>query len=156
MSNLSKKNFARFRLIKRGKMKIIIIFVNIVNKIKYDQFYCLMKLQLKLTTYFRLHQKYIIFDLLNKNFFNQRIKSFKIIKKIETFIYKLKLSEIIKIHSIISIAQLKFATSNTNFYQRIFNNQLLSVIQKNEKNIFYKIKTFFKKRDELKSKYLIK
>ena len=127
-----------------------------MSKIKYDQFYRLMKLQSKLMTYLRLNKKYTIFDLSNKKLFNQRVESFKIMKKIETFIYKLELSKIMKIYLIISIAQLKLATLNANFYQRIFNNQLLSVTLKNEKNAFYEIKTFFKKRDEFESKCLIK
>ena len=36
LSNLSKKDFAHLRLIKREEAKTIIIFVNVVNKIKYD------------------------------------------------------------------------------------------------------------------------
>ena len=92
----------------------------------------------------------------NKKLFNQQIESFKIVKKIEIFIYKLELLKIIKIHSIISIAQLEFATLNANFYRKIFNNQSSSVTQKDERNAFYEIKTFLKKRDESESKYLIK
>ena len=154
--NLSKKDFARLRLIKREKAKTAMIFVNVVNKIKYDQFHCSIKLQSKSITYLRLHQRYTILDLSNKKLFNQRVESFKIMKKIETLIYKLELSEIMKIHSVILIAQLKFATSDANFYRRIFNNQSSSVTQKNEKNALYEIETLLKKRDESELKYLIK
>ena len=44
---------------------------------------------------------------------------FKILKKIDTLIYRLELLSIIKIHSIIFIIQLKsISTFNVNFYRR--------------------------------------
>ena len=108
LANLFSKNFSRLRFIKREKAKIVITFVNVLSKIKYDFYYKTIAfvIETKFIKYLRLHQKYTISNLTNKKLSNQRVDFFKIIKTIEKSkqVYRLKLSLIIKIHSIISIA----------------------------------------------------
>ena len=106
LTNLSSKNFDRLRLIKK-KIETVMIFINAINKTRYNAHHKTIILTIKIDflIYLRLHQKHIISNLINKKLFNQKIDFFKILKVIKRFkqIYRLKLSSIIKIHSIMSI-----------------------------------------------------
>ena len=55
----------------------------------------------------RLYKDYKISIITSKKIESQLIKLFKILKKIERLIYRVKLSVNIKIHDVISIAHLK-------------------------------------------------
>ena len=79
------KNFSRLRFIKREKTKIVIIFVNVLNKVKYNFYYkvIIYVIETKFIIYLRLHQKYTILNLTNKKLSNQRVDFFKIIKTID-------------------------------------------------------------------------
>ena len=105
--DLFSQNYQRLRQIKRKNAEIVMTFVNVVNKVRYDQNHRIIIniIQPRFMIYLKLHQKYIIFDLTNKKLFNQRIESFKIIEAVNKSkqAFKLKLSSIMKIHSIIFI-----------------------------------------------------
>ena len=104
---LSKKDFNRLRQLKREQVKEFIVFVNIMVKIYYDESYMLISLLKESKTYLRLHHDYKISKLVNYKLYNQRVKSFKILEKMGKLAYRLKLSSLMKIHSMIFIAQLK-------------------------------------------------
>ena len=53
--------------------------------------------------FLRLHHDYIIPDM-NDKLVQQRVKSFKIFKKVESLAYRLKFSLIMFIHFIVSVA----------------------------------------------------
>ena len=161
LANLFSKNFNRLRFIKREKAKIAITFVNALNKVKYDLYYKIITfvIETKFMIYLQLHQKYTISNLTNKKLSNQRINFFKIIKAVEKSkqIYRLKLSLIMKIHSIISIAQLKSATLKSNLYNKFIERNFLlitkthSAITKTKTKLIrqtflYKIERFINKR----------
>ena len=55
-------------------------------------------------TYLRLHYNYKISELVNYKLYNQRVESFKILKKMSKLAYRLKLLSLMKIYSIIFIA----------------------------------------------------
>ena len=102
--DLSVKNLDQLCLIKRKKINDVIIFVNAMSKIRYDNKHKVINLRSLI--YLRLHYDYFIFDI-NFKLFNQRVGFFKIFEKIENLVYELTLFEIIRIHSIILITQLK-------------------------------------------------
>ena len=62
-----------------------------------------MNIKVKLYVYLKLYNKYKILKI-NEKLTQQRVNSFKVIKKINRLIYKLKLLFIIHIHSVIFIA----------------------------------------------------
>ena len=159
ITDLLIKNFDQLRLIKREKIDNIIIFINAMSKTRYDNQHKVINL--KSLTYLKFHHNYFIFDI-NFRLFNQRVNFFKIFEKIENLAYKLTLSEIIYIHSIILIAQLKPALdSSKDFYQRILRFSLFVEEKKlntefTAKNSLYKIDKLINKRDIRKNvKYLI-
>ena len=119
---------------KREQIKNVIIFANIFAKIYYNKFHMILKLIYNNMTYLRLHHKYEISNLDNRKLHYQRIDSFQILEKMRSFVYRLKLFLIMKIYSVVSIAQLKFI-SNDNSYERFYNTNSFPVKEKVEKNV---------------------
>ena len=101
--DLSTKNYNQFRQIKRKNVEIVITFVVVFNKTRYNVVHKIVNIQIDNKIYFRLHQKYTILNLINYKLFNQKINSFQILKKINRFAFRLQLSLIIKIHLIIFV-----------------------------------------------------
>ena len=114
---------------KREQTEDAIIFVNTLTKTYYDKSYIVLKLTRDNITYLRLYHEYEISNLINRKLYYQKIDSFKILEKVKSFVYYLKLSSIIKIHFIVLIIQLKPASEN-NFYNRIRNINLSFVEKK--------------------------
>ena len=115
--DLSTKNYDRLRQIKRDSTKKIIVFVNVMHKLRYDFIHKNIKLTINDYVFLRLHVDYIIFELSNKKLSQQRVDSFKILKKSDILIYRLKLFFVMQIHFIIFITQLKLvSTFEDDFY----------------------------------------
>ena len=66
-----------------------------------------------------LYHGYTLRGLRNKKISSQRAELFKIIEKVDKLTYKLQLSSLIKIYSIIFVAQLKSISSRFDSYQRL-------------------------------------
>ena len=156
------KDFSRFRQIKREQIEKIIVFANIIIKIYYNELYKFINFFKKSLIYFRLYYEYKISKFNNYKLYNQRVGSFKILKKIGKLVYRLKFLLIMIIYSIVSIVQLEFKYFILNSYKRRDNVNLFFVIKidgSNEKTNtkVYEIEIFFEKkifRDTLY--YLIK
>ena len=150
--DLSSENFNRLRQIKRKEIESAMIFVNAINKTRYDLHHKVINDVFKsdFMIYLRLHQDYTISNLTNKKLSNQKIDFFKILKLIDKSkqTYRLKLSSIMKIHSIIFIAQLKSTTSKSNSYNKHVENNSSSIEKKNShsETSLYEIKRLFDKR----------
>ena len=150
---------------KREQIEDVITFTNIFAKTYYDKFYIILKLTCDNITYLRLHYEYEILNLNNRKLHYQKIDSFQILEKMRSLAYRLKFFLIIKIHFIMSIAQLKSAL-NDDSYERSHNTNPFFIKEKIEKNIdfefvfkykFYKIERFLKRHNiEKNIIYLIK
>ena len=119
LANLLFENYSQLRQIKRKNDEVVMIFANALSKTRYDAVHKTLEIKIEDKIYLRLHQNYIISNLSNHKLSEQRVELFSIIEKIDNFAFRLQLSSIIKIHSVISIAQLKSITSNSNFYDKI-------------------------------------
>ena len=134
-------------------------FANAISKSRYDQAHHVMKLASESLIYLRLHQDYTIFDLFNKKLFNQRVDFFKILKTVDNNqIYRLQLLLIMKIHSMIFIAQLKSVTFDLNSYDRKISDFFLMINKYINIDVSsYEVKRLLNKRViRNKSYYLIK
>ena len=160
----SRKDFFRLRQMKREQIEDVIVFVNTLIKAYYNKSHIALRLTCDNIIYLRLHHEYEISSLVNRKLHHQKIDPFKILEKIKSFVYYLKLSLIIKIHSIMLIIQLKFILKD-DLYKRIRNTNLFAIEEKNEnvdfdfifKYKFYKIEKLLKRRDiERNIIYLIK
>jgi hypothetical protein len=133
LKNLFVENYFKFKQIKREFAKKIMIFVNVMHKRRYDQTYINIQFKIENYVFFELYFDYIILDLSNHKFNQQRVDLFKIIEKIDTLTYRFELSFVMKIHFVIFITQLKFASSsNSDSYQRSKSNNSSSIITKND------------------------
>ena len=88
---------------KRKQIEDAIIFVNTLIKTYYNKSYIVLRLTRDNITYLRLHHEYEISNLINRKLHYQRIDSFKILEKVKSLVYRLKLSLIIKIYLIVSM-----------------------------------------------------
>ena len=77
---------------------------------------------------------------------HHRIDLFLIFEKIDKLIFRLRLSSIIKIHSIINITQLKSKLSKTNSYNKSLNFESSSIVEANFETFFYILKRILNKR----------
>src|SRR5436190_15270720 len=79
----------------------------------------------------KLHHEYCVSDVKNKKLLIQQVECFSIKQQVFFLIYKLDLSSNMKIHSVISITNLKFLSSDEDFYKHQYNEHFL-LIKKNE------------------------
>ena len=138
--DFSSKNYSRLHQLKRENAKNIMIFANVLSKIKYDAIHETINIKIGDSVYLCLHQNYIILRLTNHKLSHQRIDSFEILKKIKKLAFRLRLPFIMKIHSIINIAQLKSKSSRTNSYNRSMNFESSSVVEADSETLFYVLK----------------
>src|SRR5438034_10358337 len=75
----------------------------------------------------KLHHKYYVSDIKNKKLSIQQVRHFLIKQQVFSLVYKLDLSSNMKIHSVISVTNLKSLSSDKDFYKYQYNKHLLSV-----------------------------
>src|SRR6266487_3008001 len=75
----------------------------------------------------KLHHKYHVSDVKNKKLLIQQVRHFSIKQQVFSLVYKLDLSSNMKIHSIISVTNLKSLSSSKDFYKHQYNKHLSSI-----------------------------
>src|SRR5205085_7818089 len=93
----------------------------------YDRYHISLLLNSEDLVILKLHYEYCISDVKNKKLFIQQVDCFSIKQQISSLAYELKLSANMKIHSIMSIINLKFISSEKNFYNQSYNDHSLSM-----------------------------
>ena len=159
--DLSTKTFNKFRQLKRENVEAIMTFVNAFSKTCYDNKHRVINIKKNDMIYLRLYQKYTISNFVNFKFSKQRVDFFEIFDKIDNLVFRLQLSFVMKIYSIIFITQLKSIILDQNFYDKTTNKKSSFVEKKNfvivKKTSHYKIERLFDKRITRKqSHYLVK
>ena len=157
--DLSTENYNQFREVKRKNVEIVMTFVVVFSKTRYDVVHQIMNIQINDKIYFRLHQRYTISSLVNHKLSNQKVSFFEMLKKIDHFAFRLQLFSIMKIHSIIFITQLKSTIKKSNSYNRVINSKSSSVKKKEFNLAFhYEIKRLLNKKTTTRKKvqYLVK
>ena len=161
-SDLSEKVFRKLRLVKREKTNNVMIFASIIMKARYDSKYLNVNLKKGDEAFLRLHNEYFIPDLSNRKLSQQRVSPFKVLAKINRLTYRLQLSSVMKIYSVIFVAQLEPSTAITaetsDSYKRRINIEPSSIFNegdKVEKDELKRIKSKRSGRNE-RLEYLIK
>ena len=78
-------------------------FVNAFSKIRYDNKHRVINIKKNDIIYLRLYQKYTISSFANFKLSKQRVDFFEIFDKIDNLVFRLQLSFVIKIYSIVFI-----------------------------------------------------
>ena len=159
--DLSTKTFNKFRQLKRKNVETIMTFVNAFSKTRYDNKHRVINIKKNDMMYLRLHQKYTISNLVNFKLSKQRVDFFEIFDKIDNLVFRLQLSFVIKIYSIVFITQLKSIIFDQNFYDKSINKKSSFVEKKNsiivKTTSHYEIERLLDKRIIKKhSHYLVK
>ena len=150
------------RLIVRSKIFDAMTFAQMNVKYYYDEKHQFLFMKSKDFVFIRLHKNYDIsfIAIFNLKFNQQYAKPFKILKKIERLIYRLKLFEHWRIHFVLSVTQLKSISSKTDSFDRLKFNHLSSIFVENniDRIKFYTLKKMIDKRLIVRRepKYLIK
>ena len=105
--------------------------------------------------YLYLHYKYKISRVKNYKLHNQRVDLFKILEKMKRLAYRLDLPSLMKIYSMISVAQLELARSTSDPYER--TQQSPPPVKEDDLTNLYEIETLLNKRvSRGKTQYLVK
>ena len=102
----------------RKKIDNAISFAQTMQKIRYDDKHKKLILKEKNKVFLKLHKKYTQSDLKNRKFDKQRIDSISVLIKVEKLVYKLNISNIWKIHFVVSMTHLKSASERKNLYEK--------------------------------------
>jgi hypothetical protein len=113
----------------------VIIYAQIHIKFRYDKDHTLFLLNIGDTAFLNLHQSYRIPGIYGKKLAQQRIESFRIIRRVLPLIYKLEFPNNINIYSIILIIYLELISKNSDFYNRSRNDYLISIKEDSWNNI---------------------
>ena len=114
--------------------------------------------------FLKLHKEYTQSNLKNCKFDKQRVDSISVLIKVKKLTYKLNISNIWKIHSVVSITHLKFASEENNFYEKKLTESKSIEIEKDDEINIYEMKKIVakkivrteKKRRRTHSKFRIK
>ena len=93
----------------------------------YDRCYISLLLNFKDLVMLKLHHEYHISDVKNKKLFIQQVDCFSVKQQISSLAYELKFSANMKIHSVMSVINLKSVSSEKDFYNQSYNDHLSSV-----------------------------
>ena len=115
-------------------------------KIRYNFKHKFIDLKANQKMYIKFHRNYFQFDLKNRKYSKQRLKSVNILKKINRLIYKLKISKTWKIHFIISMTHLKSAFAENDSYEKQKIKSESIEIDDDDEFDFYEMKKIIVKR----------
>ena len=120
-------------------------FAQTMQKIRYDVKHKKLTLKKRNKIFFKLYKNYIQSDLNNCKFDEQCVDSISVLIKVEKLVYKLNISSIWKIHSVVSIIHLKFASKKRIFMKKNQSNLNQLKLKKTIKLIFTKSKKSLQK-----------
>lgn len=118
LADLPPEDYSRLRLIKREEAESAMAFANALSKSRYDLVHQAVKVKVGDKVYLRLHQGYTIPGLANHKLSHQRVGPFTVLEKIGNLAFRLQLPPVMRIHPVISIAQLEPATPGPDPYGR--------------------------------------
>src|SRR6266496_6822200 len=91
----------------------------------YDRYHISLLLNFRNLITLKLYHEYCVSDVKNKKLFIQQVDHFSIKQQISSLAYKLKLPANMKIHSVMSVINLKLISSGEDLYNQSYNDHLL-------------------------------
>jgi hypothetical protein len=96
-------------------------------KFRYDKNYTPLFLNIDDIAFFNLYQNYRVSGVQSKKLAQQRIRFFRIIRRVSSLVYEFEFPNNINIYSIILIIYLKLTLKGSNFYNRSRNDYLILI-----------------------------
>jgi hypothetical protein len=136
----------------RKKIADSLTWTQVRMKSHYDRKHQSLNMKIEDFALLRLHKEYniSISKILERKLSQQYAKSFRILEKIESLVYRLNISQHWRIHSVISITQLESALNSImNLYNKSRSNKSKSVYMKeNTENVkSFEMKRLINKRN---------
>ena len=158
LNDLPPEGFSALRNMKREETEDSIAWANAMIKTCYNAKHKPLNLKAGDEVFLTLHRGYTLRGLNNKKLTQQRADPFKVLAKVRKLASKLDLPPLIKIHPMVSFAQLEPVPSEPDPYQRLRNIPLLLVNEndKLEDDEYYVERIIDKKMVRDKPQYLIK
>ena len=155
-ADLDVQDLDRLRSIKRQEADDAMAFANIATKSRYNRMHKALRLAEGSMVYLRLYHGYKIPGVHHK-YFNQRVGPFKVFEKVGKLVYRLDLPPNIRIHPVVSMAQIEPAINPADDpYHRLPPPPgLVEEEDENLVNPLYEIERFFDKEPN-KDRYLVK
>jgi hypothetical protein len=151
------KNQQHLREIIRKNVANVINFVSVRFKIMYDDKHKSFAFNIEDKVYLRLHNEYFLLEKKNFKLSNQRFDSYTVKRKVENVVYELNLSLNSRIHSIISIAQLKSASDSDSYNRsRFINSKSIETDEDTSTKRSYEVKRILKERMRKYEKITVK
>lgn len=105
--------FSKLRLAKREEADDAMAFATIFMKARYDARHLPLSFKEGDEAFLKLHHGYSIPGLSNRKLSQQRVGPFKVLSKVGHLAYRLQLAPIMRIHPVISVAQLEPSATTT-------------------------------------------
>ena len=118
---LPAEGFHQLRLAKREEAEDAMAFASISTKHRYDEKHLELKVRKGDRVFLRLHDGYSIPGVSNRKLSQQRVGPFKVLEKVGHHAYRLELPPVMRIHPVVSIAQLEPVPDGSDPYHRPFN-----------------------------------
>lgn len=142
------------RSIMRQEASDAISFANVVMKQRYDQKHRPIQMEVGSYAYLRLHKGYTIPGLRNRKLSPQRVGPFLIKRKVGNLAYKLQIAPVMRIHPVISIAQLEAAPKKPDSFNRMRHIVPPPVVEGGD--VFEVERILGKRMSRKKTQYLVK
>ena len=107
LEDLPPEDYDRLRQIHRDAADEATSFANAMSKRRYDKKHTALHLKEGSYAYLKLHHGYKIPGLTNRKLSQQRAGPFKVLQKVGSLAYRLELPPTMRIHPVISVAQLE-------------------------------------------------
>ena len=160
LSDLPAEDFTKLRQLKRDQAEESIAFANAFTKARYDSKHQAVTLAKGDSAYLRLGEGYDIPGLTNPKLHHQRVGPFKILERVGPLAYRLRLAPIMRMHPVVSIAQLEPAIKGLDPYGRVKHSNPPPVVEKDsttDEADLYTIEAIIGKKDSGKKlQYLVK
>lgn len=143
-----------FRSIMRQEASDSISFANVVMKQRYDQKHKPIQMEVGSYAYLRLHKGYTIPGLRNRKLSPQRVEPFLIKRKVGELAYELQIAPVMRIHPVISVAQLEPAPKDPDPFSRIRPTEPPPVVEGGD--VFEVERVLGKRVSRKKIQYLVK
>lgn len=156
LAELPQEDFSRLRQMKREQAEDCIAFANVMAKAYYDNAHKALDVSKGSMVFLRLHHGYKIPGLSNHKLHNQRVGPFKVLDKVGKLAYRLELPPLMRIHPVVSVAQLEPA-KNEDPYMRARASATPEVEEDGTITDIYEIETLLEKQESRgKVQYLVK
>ena len=157
LADLPAEEYSLLRTMRREEAESSIAWANAMAKHYYDAKHKPITFENGQNVFLKLHHGYSIPGLANRKLSQQRAGPFKVLAKVGRLAYRLELPPVMKIHPVISVAQLEPAPTTSDPYNRLRNTAEIAIRNRDdlEEDEWFVERLIDKKISSNKAHYLV-